>query len=72
MGDDDIYYCQKNENIVKVVSAFSTGMSKPTEVENQSHFNSEKTEKNENEGTFSCSFNRPISVQKNDIGTDKT
>ena len=68
MGDDDIYYCQKNQDIVSVVSAYSTGMTKPTEVENNNHFENNQVSINVAEQTFSCSFTRPLSVRKNGIG----
>ena len=41
MGQDDIYYCQRNEqNQVAIVSSYSTGMTKPVNLNQESSMTS--------------------------------
>lgn len=65
MGDDDIYYCQKRDDAIGVVSAFSTGMSRPVNVDGSSHVSNIGANLNQN--SFQCSFRRPLSVTKGGI-----
>ena len=68
MGDDDIFYCQRRGRDVGVVSAFSTGMSRPVNVAGQAHVTSIGTDNSS--GRFRCSFRRPISVDKGGLTYD--
>ena len=65
MGDDDIYYCQNRNNRVGVVSAFSTGMSRPVNVDGTLDVSNVGTSRTDN--NFQCSFRRQISVTKGGI-----
>ena len=68
MGDDDIFYCQRRGDEVGVVSAFSTGMTRPVNVAGQAHVTSIGTDNSS--GRFRCSFRRPISVDKGGLTYD--
>ncbi|CAG5090653.1 Oidioi.mRNA.OKI2018_I69.PAR.g12676.t1.cds [Oikopleura dioica] len=74
MGQDDIFFCQRNEqNQVAIVSSFSRGMSKPT---NLGSTNVEPETRLTNIGlgsdgnTFFCEFDRPKSLVKDNIVYD--
>ena len=62
MGDDDIFYCQKRGAEIGVVSAFSTGMSRPVDIDGSDHVTNIGTSSDAND--FKCSFRRPLSVTK--------
>ena len=62
MGDDDIFYCQKRGAEIGVVSAFSTGMSRPVDIDGTDHVTNIGTSSDAND--FKCSFRRPLSVTK--------
>ena len=69
MGQDDIYYCQKRAGVVGMISAYSVGMSRPIELDatnNQNGISQLRTYINQNQ--FVCSFRRPISVTKDNLG----
>ena len=68
MGEDDIYYCQKRSGRISVLSAYSTGMSRPTEVENGGEVVADSVETWTNGNQYSCTFKRIVSVTKNEIG----
>ncbi|CBY14332.1 unnamed protein product [Oikopleura dioica] len=69
MGQDDIYFCQKNEqNQVAIVSAYSTGMSKPVNIDQESRLQDIGIGSDGN--TFFCEFDRPKSLQKNGLNYD--
>ena len=75
MGQDDIYYCQKRGEQIGVISAYSVGMSRPIELDASRLDNgiapdSLRTYANQNQ--FVCSFRRPISVTKNELGKLKS
>lgn len=69
MGQDDIFFCQKNEqNQVAIVSSYSTGMTKPVNINQESRLTNVGIGSDGN--TFFCEFDRPKSLSKNDITYD--
>ena len=69
MGQDDIYYCQKRAGVIGMISAYSVGMSRPIELDatnNQNGISQLRTYVNQNQ--FVCSFRRPVSVTKDNLG----
>ena len=71
MGEDDIYYCQKRSGRISVLSAYSIGMSRPIEVENDGEVVADSVETWTSGNQYSCTFRRIISVTKNEIGNTK-
>lgn len=70
MGQDDIYFCQKNEqNQVAIVSSYSTGMTKPININQESRLSNIGIG-SDDENTFFCEFDRPKSLSKNGITYD--
>ena len=67
MGDDDIYFCEKRGDQIGVVSAFSTGMSRPVNVDSSIGISGTSVGTSASETYFRCSFRRPITVTKNEI-----
>ena len=68
MGQDDIYYCQKRSGRISVLSAYSIGMSRPIEVENDGEVVADSVETWTSGNQYSCKFRRIMSVTKNEIG----
>ena len=68
MGQDDIYYCQKRSGRISVLSAYSIGMSRPIEVQNDGEVIADSVETWTSGNQYSCTFRRIMSVTKNDIG----
>ena len=71
MGQDDIYYCQKRSGRISVLSAYSIGMSRPIEVENDGEVVADSVETWTSGNQYSCTFRRIMSVTKNAIGNIK-
>lgn len=70
MGQDDIYYCQKRSGRISVLSAYSIGMSRPIEVQNDGEVITDSVETWTSGNQYSCTFRRIMSVTKNDIEYD--
>ena len=70
MGQDDIYYCQKRNGRIGVLSAYSIGMSRPIEVQNNGEVIEDSVETWANGNQYACTFRRTTSVSKNDIGNE--
>ena len=70
MGQDDIYYCQKRNDRIGVLSAYSIGMSRPIEVQNNGEVIDDSVETWANGNQYACTFRRTTSVSKNDIGNE--
>ena len=62
MGDDDIFYCQKRGSEIGVVSAYSTGMVRPIDIDGSDHVTNIGTSQADND--FKCSFRRPLALTK--------
>ena len=71
MGQDDIYYCQKRSGRISVLSAYSIGMSRPIEVQNDGEVITDSVETWTSGNQYSCTFRRIMSVTKNEIGNIK-
>lgn len=70
MGQDDIYYCQKRSGRISVLSAYSIGMTRPIEVQNDGEVIADSVETWTSGNQYSCTFRRTMSVTKNDIEYD--